>query len=514
MFLKRVTVPIITNQLGDWNGRSEEDGDGLPDPEAERLATDLFDGFYGKTALVFGNSRRLIEHCADQAKQECLRRGLPDRFLIHHGSLSKGVREDAEMRLRSDFPVATFCSNTLELGIDVGTIQEVGQIDPPWTVSALVQRLGRSGRAEGEPSIMRLFVLEQRARTDAGIIERLFPKLLQAVAMTELMLEQWCEPPDVERMHLSTLVQQVMSVIAEKGGILAENLFDVTVRDGGFRNVSPEQFVTALRSMGGADLIEQSPEGPLILGLLGERIVRSFEFYSAFMAAEEYRVVYNGRTIGSVSAMCGLDADAYLILAGKRWRILEVSEEHNEIIVEPASGARLPSFEGGLGADIHVAVRRKMRKVLRCDDAYAYLDSYAHTMLERARKEAKALQLHRHEFFHEGRETIWFTWTSSRINRTLAALARFYGEMHVEDEGIALAFRDKSAGELAEFYSRLLQRPPQPEEIAFRFPVKTTEKYDSFLCEELQCQMLARNALDLPGALEHIRTLLTALQTS
>ena len=509
---REVQFQIRGYQMGAENSRLEKEENTLPDPEAERLATDLFDGFYGKTALVFGNSRRLIEHCADRAKQECLRRGLPDRFLIHHGSLSKGVREDAEMRLRSKTPVSTFCSTTLELGIDVGNIKEVGQIDPPWTVSALVQRLGRSGRTEEAPSIMRLFVLEQKMREDAGIIKRLYPKLLQAVAMTELMLERWCEPPDVKRMHLSTLVQQIMSIIAEKGGILAEDLFSITIEDGGFKNIPQEQFVNVLRSMGSADLIEQSPEGPLILGLLGEKIVRSFEFYSAFIATEEYRVIHSGRIIGSVSATCGLDADAYLVLAGKRWRIIEVSDEHSEIIVEPASGARLPSFEGGLGADIHNAVRQKMSEVLCCANAYAYLDSDASKMLARARKEATTLQLQRHAFFHSGRETTWFTWTSSRINRTLAALARFYGEMNVEDEGIALVFKDKSAGELADFYSDLLHRPPQPQEIASRFPVKTMEKYDRFLSEELQCQAIAQNTLDLPGALAHIRMLLATLQ--
>ena len=509
---REVKFQIRAYEFGERTSRFDEDSSDVPDPEAERLARDLFEYFYGKTALVFGNSRRLIEHCADQAKQECLRRGLTDRVLIHHGSLSRAVREDVEKRLRSGDPFSTYCSTTLELGIDVGDIEVVGQIDPPWTVSALSQRLGRSGRAEGKPSVMRMFVLEKRVSAKSGIIERLAPKLLQAIAMTELMLEGWCEPPDVDLAHLSTLVQQVMSVIAEFGGIEADRLFEVTVLRGGFRNVSQWEFVSVLRSMGAADLVEQSPEGPLILGLVGERIVRTFDFYSAFMAAEEYGVLHNGRTIGSVSAMSGLDADTYLVLAGRRWRILEVWEKDKEILVEPASGARLPNFEGGLGADIHAAVRAKMRDVLCGDKAFAYLDEPARAILKHAREEATALQLGGFAFFHDGRETIWFSWTSARINRTLAALARFFGEMDVKDEGIALVFKDQTAGSLADFYGAVLENPPKAEAIAGRFPVQGTEKYSQYLSEELKCQELARNSLDLPGALVHIKTLLEDLQ--
>ena len=84
----------------------------------------------------------------------------PTCFRVHHGSLSKSEREETEEALKSAQPTATFCSSTLEMGIDVGNVKLVGQIGPPWSVSSLTQRLGRSGRKEGESSVIRIYIAE------------------------------------------------------------------------------------------------------------------------------------------------------------------------------------------------------------------------------------------------------------------------------------------------------------------------------------------------------------------
>ena len=161
-----------------------------------------------------------------------MRRGLPDLFRVHHGSLSKSEREETEEALKSAQPTATFCSSTLEMGIDVGNVKLVGQIGPPWSVSSLTQRLGRSGRKEGESSVIRIYIEEDEPEQNTSLFDRLFLDLLQATAMTELMLEKWCEPPEIDRLHLSTLIQQVLSVITERGGARADELHRTLVLAG------------------------------------------------------------------------------------------------------------------------------------------------------------------------------------------------------------------------------------------------------------------------------------------
>jgi ATP-dependent Lhr-like helicase len=489
-----------------------QDEEALAEPpltaEDDRLTDDLFRAFYGKTALIFANSRSKLEFYADLVRRKSEIQGLPNRFRVHHGSLSKGEREDTEAALRSDSPTATFCSSTLELGLDVGNVKEVGQIGAPWSVSSLTQRLGRSGRRAGEASVLRLYVEENEASSKSALLDRLYFQLLQAIAMTELMLEKWCEPPDAERLHLSTLVQQVMSVIGERGGARADRLQDTLITRGAFTNVTPGMFVQLLRSMGAADLIEQTPEGDLILGLRGERIVRKFDFYSAFQTEQELRVVCQGRTIGTITALPGLGADGFIILAGRRWKVVSVDAERGEIVVEPSRGGRVPYFAGAGGADLHPRVRQKMREVLLGEAVPAYLDATAKQMLAHARATAREAKLDTNSFLTDGATTYWFTWTGSRIQRTLLGLGTFYAGLKVRDEDVALAFGDAGEPQIREAFMALATALPAPEELALRFPTKGQEKYDGFLSEALQAQAFARNCLDLKGAAEAISRLI------
>ena len=471
-----------------------------PSQEEERFLEDIFQIFYGKTALIFANSRAFLEYCADNVIKKCEKDNLPDRFRIHHGSLSKSIREEAEEALKSNVPTATFCSSTLEMGIDVGRISEIGQIDPPWSVNSLVQRLGRSGRGDNDPSIMRHFVIERKPDHNAYLFDQIFPKLLQSIAMSELMLQGWCEPPDAGRLHLSTLVQQIMSVIYEYGGASAGRLYEILIVHGAFGNVSLSDYIDVLRSMGAFGLLEQAPEGLLILGETGERLVGNFDFYSAFTTSDEFRVVASGHVIGTVSANDHLECDQFLILAGHRWKIVEVYRDQKEILVERAPGGRVPSFNGCMGADIAADVRRKMREVLFSDLVPVYLDRKSVEILETARIAAANANLANHQFFSDGANTLWFTWTSSKVNRTLASFGRNCGRFKtIDDEGIGLVFHDVSAGDVVNAYLSIMKNPPDAVQLASSFPVKAVEKYEPYLSDDLLSKVVARNTLDVPA---------------
>ena len=87
--------------------------------------------------------------------------GFPNEFYPHHGNLSKELREDLELRLKAgDLPTTAVCTTTLELGIDIGSVKSVAQIGAPRSISSLRQRLGRTGRREGEPSVLRIYAIE------------------------------------------------------------------------------------------------------------------------------------------------------------------------------------------------------------------------------------------------------------------------------------------------------------------------------------------------------------------
>jgi ATP-dependent Lhr-like helicase len=477
-------------------GKPFQDKQTKEDLTASPVVEDIVRYFYGKTALIFVNSRECLEFYTDCTRNYLERKGLPDCFRIHHGSLSKSEREDAEDALKSNRPTATFCSSTLEMGIDVGNVSRIGQVGAPWSVNSLTQRLGRSGRKEGEPSILIMFIIEKESKEDS-IVERLHPELLRAVAMSELMIEKWNEPPQIGYYHFSTLIQQILSVIKEHGGSTAKDLFDILVKDGAFQKVRKEDFLQILRSMGTADLIEQDERDVLILGLEGERIVNNFEFYSAFMTPKEFNVIHKGGKIGSIQSAPDLETRRFLILAGLRWEILDIDFKRSEILVEPSKGGKVPKYSSGGGADIHTRIREKMREIVTSDYAPAYLDPLAQAMLREAQHAAREAGLVENPFVVDGAHTYWFTWTGSAKHRTLFTLGKEFAGLHVEDEEIALKFKGVSPSQILEKYKEILVSCPSPEEIAEKFQGRTNEKYDQFVPEKLQIAEYAKRYIDI-----------------
>lgn len=139
--------------------------------------------------LVFATSRDDVEEMADLLRERTEAEHLPQAFHAHHGNLSRGHREFVEERLKDqDRPATAICTSTLELGIDIGAIDSVAQIGPPFTVSSLRQRLGRSGRREGRPAILRMYVDEPRPDARSDLLDRLNLKLVQSIAMLRLLI--------------------------------------------------------------------------------------------------------------------------------------------------------------------------------------------------------------------------------------------------------------------------------------------------------------------------------------
>jgi ATP-dependent helicase Lhr and Lhr-like helicase len=487
----------------------------LPNDDGGSLETDVFEAFQGQTGLVFANSKSQIEALADRARRESIRRGLADSFRVHYGSLSKVEREDTEDALKSTQPAATFCSSTLEMGIDVGNVRQIGQVGCPWSVSSLAQRLGRSGRRDGEPQIMRIYIAEDLPEKDTPIIQRLFPELIQSIAMTELLREKWCEPPEIARLNLSTLVQQILSLIVERGGSRAQEIHHVLVAQGAFPNVDKPKLIAVLRCMGRADLIEQTPDGLLVTGLLGEKIVRSHDFYVAFVVHEEYRVTEGGRHIGNVAGP-DFDVGTFLILAGRRWRIDGVDHERKVVLVQPAPGGRVPRFISEDWQDLHPMIRERMRALLARTDLPAFLNATAKEMLTQARATARDSGLLSSGFIQDGPDAKWFPWTGTRIQRTLLGLAKFFGGIKVSEEmpistsyRLALAFQKSTVSRVRETLRSFLHKHPDAVTLATQYDGRIREKYEQHLSDELTAEIFARERIDLDGALARIREIET-----
>ena len=488
--------------------REEDEEEPENDGSVRAVASDLMKTLRGSKNLVFANSRSQVEKYADLLGRICETERLPNEFWAHHGNLSKEIREDAEAALKDPSrPATAVCTSTLELGIDIGTVKSIAQIGTPNSVASLRQRLGRSGR-RGEPAILRTYIQESDIDSKSSIEDLLRTELVQTIAMVNLLLARWCEPSGAGRLHLSTLIQQVLSVIAQFGGITPRRawsiLSDVFTADQG-------TFLQVLRTLGIRKVIRQEADGTLLLDEAGERIVGHYSFYSAFTTPEEYRIVAAGKTLGTLPIDRPLQENSALIFAGRRWRVVGIDEQRKVIEVRPSPGGRVPEFNGGRG-DFHDRVRQEMRSVLMGEDMPSYLDATARELLGEARTQFSHYGLEYRNIVPNGSETVVFTWRGDRVNDTMSVWFKHLGQI-AQNSGAAVRVFACESDTVAALQRMASDPPPDPAVLADCVRNKLSEKYDWLLDEPLMNAEYASRKLDVSGAHEFVETLVKGHQT-
>ena len=466
----------------------------------QEIAEHLYAKLRGQNNLVFANSRRRVEFYADRLRELSETRRVPNEFWAHHGNLSKELREDVEAKLKdTTLPCSVVCTNTLELGIDVGHVESIAQIGSPPSVASLRQRLGRSGRAEGKAAVLRMFVEEPELTDRTSVQDAIRAHLVQSVAMVRLLLSRWCEPAAPEALHLSTLVQQTLSVIAQYGGAQPKQLWQSLCGGGPFSRVDAPLFTALLHSLGERDLIVQSQDGSLMLGTRGEKIVNHYSFYSAFATPEEYRVVSGTQTLGTMPVDFPLTEDMYIIFAGRRWHVETVDAENKVIEVRPAASGRVPLFLGSGGA-VHDRVRQEMMSVYKSDDIPGFLDAIARDLLAEGRREFRRHALHKRAVLPLGEHCLLFPWAGDRVMDTLLMQLTRRGLQATKD-GVAITLCACSESELLEHLTALhVAGPADAYSLALGVQSKDCEKYHWCLSDELLSRDYASAYLDTRGA--------------
>jgi ATP-dependent Lhr-like helicase len=395
-------------------------------------------------------------------------------------------RDFVERRLKDGTaPTTAICTSTLELGIDIGDVTCVGQIGAPFSVASLRQRLGRSGRRPGKPAILRQYAVEAKLTPTSNFADRLRLGMVRAIAMIELLLEGWCEPPQREALHLSTLVHQVLSVIAERGGIRAQQLYGILCQIGPFRQVDTQLFLDVLRALGQPEvaLIEQSSDGLLLLGANGEKLVEHYSFYAVFQTPEEYRLISGGKELGTLPIDNMIAPGMLLIFSGRRWLVQEVLDRDRVIMVAPAK-AGVPPIFGGDPGNIHDRVIAGMFDVLKGEKRPMYLDATALELLDEARSNYGQLQFAPGTIAQlSDNAAVIATKTGSIRTTTLALALRASGFTVQTHDGFVEVFGKDESPELIDILSALADG--KEVDLFAHSPNLLFEKFHPHLTEEL-----------------------------
>lgn len=465
----------------------------------------IFEHTKGKKCLVFVNSREECEAVTNSLRHYCELNREPDRFLIHHGNLSASYRESAEEIMKDDSQLQTTVTTaTLELGIDIGRLERAFQIDAPWTVSAFLQRMGRTGRRE-LPQEMWFVIREDEPEIRAMLPATIPWKLLQGIAIIQLYLEEkWVEPPRLDRLPFSLLYHQTMSILASSGELSVRALAERVLTLHYFHRISQDDYKVLLRYLLQTDHIEQTERGGLIVGLAGERVVNSFKFYGVFREDEEFVVRSESQEIGTI--VLPPPVGEKVAIAGRVWTVLDVDRKRHQVYVEPVKG-NVPAYFGQCAGDLHTRVLERMKQVLFEDTHYPYLMKNAVCRLDQARYTARCAGTDHDVLIHLGGK-MWCllpwlgTYAFLAMERFLKIKCADSLKLKNLDSSRPFYIQFTMDADRETFFKVIyeeIHKPIDPLELVYPGEEPVFDKYDEYVPADLLRKGFAKGVLDLEG---------------
>lgn len=362
----------------------------------------------GTRRLVFVDSRRRVEELGHRLAQ----RGV--EVHLSHSSLALSERTAAERAFEQGRNCVIVATSALELGIDVGDLDHVLQVDAPATVSAFLQRMGRTGRRPGTHANCTFLATDDDA-------------LLQAAALVELQQQGWVEPAAPTDWSPHILAHQVIALAMQGHGVPRHEWWTWLEGCAAFRGMTADERKAIVDHMRETGILAEAGVR-LVLGEKGEKLYgkRNFlELYAVFSTPRVLRVQHGPLEIGMVDAffLQNLDDRKPGFVLGRRpWRVIGLDWKGGTCSVEPAESGGYPRWFGK-----PVLLSRKvceaMRQVLVGAWERAWWSRRARAAIERLREEHAFLQGEPTPLVNEPDGRVrWWTFAGGRGNQVLARL--------------------------------------------------------------------------------------------
>jgi ATP-dependent Lhr-like helicase len=262
---------------------------------------------------------------------------------VHHGSLSKQARIDAENNFKKGALKALICTSSLELGIDVGNTDFVLQYNSPRQITRLIQRVGRSGHRIGKTS-------------EGLILTSNTEDFIESAVIARRALQGKVEIINIRKNPLTVLSNQIINIVLEYGSISSEKIYDIITRSYPFITLTKQKYSKILNQIHNQRSIWFQEEDKTLY-LQKRRFTRTYFLDNISMIPDEntYSVVdiSTRRIIGTLDESFVLNAGfegEKFILKGRPWMILK-REEDSILVSSIEDQGEAPSW---IGEDIPV----------------------------------------------------------------------------------------------------------------------------------------------------------------
>ena len=392
-----------------------------------------------KKSLFFCNSR------ADSESVSKVLKGLGLNAKVHHSSISKNLREISEEKLKNNSEeMILCCTSTMELGIDVGELDTIMQLNCPSTVASFRQRMGRTGRRPGTISHYEFCVGDEF-------------NLINSIAIVELAKEKWIESSHTSFSSYTVLFQQLFSMIEQKYGLKYEYLKGIVEKANCFSEIDSVKLKEFMEYLIEVKYIEYL-NGEYLIGVEAEKEYSYnfiMNFISVFETLPEYSVIYRNKEIGTlqswfINGLLKENKFSKFTLAGVTWVIDKIDYDKHRIYVERSKEGGIATWMGS-GLILSYKISKQMLKVLNSNEEYSYVDTKSQSVLKSIRLEHSAFKIDEDEIVIDVIKNGFdvYTYAGHKVNFTLGLIIEkeFGFEFSVTYDKIKVKRGDKRINE-------------------------------------------------------------------
>ena len=513
---RNTIAPVFKDSQTSWNLALEhfyiQDDKNIANPEVQNPNKDyvaidsgyeyIYDCATQKKSIVFSNSREETEYVCETMHQIASLRNDKDIFYIHHGNLSASIREESEQKLKNDEEMISTCATvTLELGVDIGRLDRIVHINSPAKVSSFLQRLGRSGRRGGAPEMFMVF-REEYPLPDTPIQDLIPWELLRGASIIDVYIkERFIEPPYIKKLPLSLLFHQTLSILATSGELKPSELAGRVLSLSPFSHVDKEDYRELVVDMCKRKFLELEPDGSILIGIEGEKLLKSFKFYAVFKDSNDFSVKSESQEIGTISTPHPIGER--FALAGRVWEVTDLDLARKMIFVKQIEGKMEISWPGDFG-EVDTKIMENIYKILTSDISLPYLKEQAQRRLESARILAQNIGIKDNMIISlGGMNRVMFPWLGTRSNATLVRILKKYASTlkiyDVEHNGcFYITFKsDESCSTLFNSICSLIKRltPIDTFELVGESELLRSDKFDPYIKPSLLKKAFALDKL-------------------